>query len=524
MPAFTGTIQGDVLIGTSDDDIFTSLGVSMSGDFDLLSGMDGADTYVLAAAGDGGYLNYVISDQGTDGSIDRITQAGALYHSASMDYQAWATLERVGDNLVITLPADPDRFHDPGSPGYQITITGQFAGTGVELMDCGGTTYNVAASSTGTNAADLMGGGDGRDVLLAMGGSDFVSANGGNDILVLGAGNDTAFGGAGRDIVLGGDGDDYVMDEDGNDIHLLGDGQNHAEGGAGNDILIAGDGFDWLEGGTGNDRLTGNAGQDMLDGGLGDDTLNGGADGDHYIFGTSEGVADWGHDEIIENGNAPSYQNEDIIDLRGFYGPSSGSSSDAFAAVSFARDGNDMVISFAGDQASVTVQDMFGAGNANNMIEVLQFNGAYWDPLTFQIVDGAREDLGNDRDHGTYGSELNEVLFGTDRADDVFGGAGTNFIWLGEGADTLIYKLNDGASFGSMGGGASHDIVQDFNITEDRLDFSETELSFDDLTISQDADGDAIISWYTEDWEISDIYIELRGVSADQVTEDLFIF
>ncbi|MHC0054018.1 calcium-binding protein [Actibacterium sp. D379-3] len=522
MATITGTSGADILTGTADDDIIKPLGVSSSNETDFMSGGNGADTYDLYRFGGGPVMNFVIDDQGTDGAPDVILNAGGLYHSASLGYVGWATAERVGDDLIIDLPADPDRFHDPGSPAYHIEIVDHFGGGAVESIQCAGVTYTLPTTGNGTNLNDIIAGNDLAERQTGRGGDDWMFGNGGGDAMSLGAGNDTAFGGAGDDRIGGGDGDDRLEGEEGDDLLHGGNGQNHILGGDGNDRIIAGDGYDWLEGGTGRDKIRGGAGRDTIDGGLGDDLMSGGADGDVYVFGVSEGVADWGHDVIVDQGNAPSYLNEDRIDLRGFYGPSSGSSAEAFSAVHFTRAGSDMVISFEGDQASVRVVDMF-TGTAG-FIEELTFNGAYWDPLTFQIVDGAREDLGNDRDHGSYGSELNEILFGTNAGDEIFGGSGTNFIWTGGGSDTIIYKLNDPNNLGGMGGGASHDIVEDFDVTRDTLDFSETELGFDDLTISEDAEGDALITWYTADWEISDIVIELRGVSAAEVSEDIFVF
>ena len=96
-----------------------------------------------------------------------------------------------------------------------------------------------------------------------------------------------------------------------------------------------------------------------------------------------------------------------------------------------------------GDGAgSITIKNQF-AGN-DSEIEELQFNAGYWTGLRFKILDAATTNIGDDRryDDGT-GGELNEGLFGTDGDDLVLGNSGTNFVWLGAGADTLIYKEAD---------------------------------------------------------------------------------
>ena len=70
----------------------------------------------------------------------------------------------------------------------------------------------------------------------------------------------------------------------------------------------------------------------------------------------------------------------------------------------------------------------------------------------------------------------------------------------------------------------SHDIVEDFDIAADRLDFREVETSFGALTLGEDSDGDAIIQWSSGNTEEANILIELRGVALADVTADLFLF
>ncbi len=119
----------------------------------------------------------------------------------------------------------------------------------------------------------------------------------------------------------------------------------------------------------------------------------------------------------------------------------------------------------------------------------------------------------------------NDMLFGTDGDDMVFGNSGANFIWLGAGADTLIYKEADPQLLDGRGGGAANDFVMDFDVTEDQMDFTEMKgLSMASLTIANNAVGNAVVSWDSGTFEIADIFIELRGVTAAQITVDHFIF
>ena len=102
------------------------------------------------------------------------------------------------------------------------------------------------------------------------------------------------------------------------------------------------------------------------------------------------------------------------------------------------------------------------------MIEELQFGGP--DGYRFFFVDAARSNIANDRDwYQLYGSELNEIIFATAGDDEIFGGTGINIILSGNGADTFIYKAGDGIGSGVMGGGVSHDIIEDFDLARDVL-------------------------------------------------------
>lgn len=528
MATITGTAGTDSLTGTVGDDLFQSDGTDVAGEADRLAGLGGADTYSVSG---GQYRAYVIDDGGTDGAADAIVGAGAMYHSASLGYQEWATAERVGDDLLIHLPHRPYRFHKPGLPAYDFTIVDHYAGTGVESLQAGGVTYRLATGGRGSVVADILAGGAVNDVLRGRGGDDFAFGNGGNDALRMGAGDDVAFGGAGQDRLALGSGDDRGFGGDGRDSIRGQGGQDWIDGGAGDDRLAGGSGNDWLKGGEGADQLRGGTGDDNLDGGAGDDRLIGGAGADTYViaaYGT-DGTA--GRDRVLDKGTAGSWLSHDTIDLRGIYGPAGGSLEESFAALSFARSGDDMVMEVAGgDGAHVTVVNMFDTGHHDRFfVEELSINGGYWSPLTFMFLDGAVTDIGDDRSiFLTYGAKMNEVLFAGAGDDLIFGGTGTNFIWTGDGADVLIYKVGDGESLGNLGGRVSHDIVEDFDVTRDRLDFTEVAkdigAGFADLVIGADAGGDATIFLDTGNWEVADISILLRGVTADQVTAGLFLF
>ncbi|MGV6811399.1 MAG: calcium-binding protein [Brevirhabdus sp.] len=524
MVEITGTPLVDRLRGTSGDDTLIPLGTEAVGIWDRLAGRAGNDTYDLGGFGRGVELAYIIHD--TSGA-DQIIGAGSMYQSASLGYSAWAEVTRAGDDLVIHLPGKPHRFRDPARPDYDIRIKDHFSGAAVESLTAGGVTYALAAGTTGSAVADIVAGGKAGETLIAFGGDDFVFGNGGRDLLDLGAGNDTAFGGTGADTVMGGSGDDLIYGGDRGD-RLYGEtGNDQIRGEGGSDRIWGGDGADWLLGGTGNDVIFGGTGNDILAGGAGDDRLRGQQGADTYqieVYGTGSG-----DDMIRDGGDAGNWSQHDVINLRGVYGPAGGSTGETYAMLGFARVGDDMVMSIDGGAlGTVTVDNMFDAGRHGRFfIEELLIDGAYWESIHFQFLDGQVHDIGDDRSYALgYGADLNEVIFGTDADDLIFGGTGTNFIWTGDGVDTLIYKVGDGESLGAWGGAISRDIVEDFDVTMDVLDFSEVtnDIGTPRLEFSEDADGDLMIFINTGNWEVASISIELRGVSLDQAGDLNLIF
>lgn len=529
MTDFTGTTGTDILFGTAGDDVFTPGGTTVAGESDWMSGGDGADVYQLYR-GWGIFNSFIIDDRGLDGALDTVVGLGAFFQSASLGYQAWGSALRVGDTLIIDTPGRPNRFHSPGTPAAHLEIIGQYSGTGVETLQAGSVTYNLPTGGIGTAGVDLMAGSDAFDAIRSRGGDDLVFANGGDDQVFSGNGNDTVLAGTGNDLSRLGRGDDKAWGGDGNDKLLGGDGNDSLYGEAGDDKLAGGKGNDSLYGGAGDDRLFGGQGQDQLEGGSGNDRLVGGAGGDVYRFDANAGL---GNDVVRDNGSAASVYDYDVLEVSGLYHPGV-TAGDAFARVSFTRQGADMLVSIDGGASTITVESMFNANADKFMVETFTFEAGYWTPLVFQMFDGAAVNIGDDRDipyHTGLNSWANEILFGTNADDFIFGGGGTNFIWTGDGADTLIYKEVDPdlliyTAFYGYGGGTAHDIVEDFNVTQDKLNFTEIAAitSLADLTVTSDAEGDAIISWNSGDITIADILIELRGVAEADVTADMFVF
>jgi Ca2+-binding RTX toxin-like protein len=223
------------------------------------------------------------------------------------------------------------------------------AGTGNDLVEAG---------ANGTDAGDIVDGGDGADRLYAdarfnpagtpatelaaalaageaQSGSglkgDFLSAGLGNDVVIGAVGDDVLAGGAGSDILIGGAGNDFLLGDSriraANldwDVTRTSTGQypipaplgpifdfalfdtdvvdwmDDADAGA--DALYGGAGNDWMDGGAGDDFLDAGSGNDVAFGNLGNDVLLGGAgndvlDGDHASI-----AASFGGDDYLDGG------------------------------------------------------------------------------------------------------------------------------------------------------------------------------------------------------------------------------
>lgn len=165
----------------------------------------------------------------------------------------------------------------------------------------------------GTDADDVVFGGDdrnifntygGNDALVGRGGNDTLNAGHGDDVLRPGDGGDDLNGGEGRDSasyfdatrrvrvnlgnslafigddtdvlirmekVIGSAFDDTIIGSDGRDVLKGGDGEDTIEGQSGPDDLYGGDERDFIYGNGGDDDVYGDDGRDYGDGGPGDD-------------------------------------------------------------------------------------------------------------------------------------------------------------------------------------------------------------------------------------------------------------
>ncbi len=181
MTTLTGNTGNDSLVGTEQDDLLISLGGT-----DSLSGGNGADDYRLAQSN--GVSRVMIDDRGSDAAFDLVSGTRGLYASASLGYQAWATTERLGDDLELLLPFKPTRFRDPGWSEVTIEVKDHFVDNEVEYQQAGSNSYRLASGLDGSGDADIVAGSSLGETLSSFGGDDFVDSGGGGEVVSSGVG------------------------------------------------------------------------------------------------------------------------------------------------------------------------------------------------------------------------------------------------------------------------------------------------------------------------------------------------
>ncbi|WP_421863316.1 calcium-binding protein [Motiliproteus sp.] len=407
-------------------------------------------------------------------------------------------------------------------------------GIGSDTLWGGGDNDNLQGQSgddtlSGQEGNDTLSGGDHNDELLGGDGEDELYGDSGNDTLDGGRDDDLLDGGLGDDILTdiqgvnvlhGGEGSDQLtgigeLYGDAGDDVLEGEGL--LDGGAGHDTLI-GWGADTLRGGAGNDTLIAFSQltttlANTLEGGAGNDTLYGSFGNDTYLFNLGDGA-----DHIIERRQDQAYTNfspsEDILRF------GEGIQADD---LSFARHGDNMVISHSNGSDQITIENWFrqptehfkinrfefadGSTLTNADLEALmvtygtdgddaQLHG-YRD-LNEEFRAGAGEDgvwsgEGNDRVYGDAGDDYldgqngDDQLFGGDDNDRLVGRSGNDTLDGGTGDDKYFTFAGDGHDvIDNSGGGYDVLFFQD-GIDSDRLAFVR---DGDDLLVNVD-DGSA---------------------------------
>lgn len=334
-----------------------------------------------------------------DGTTMAPHQARKMGGSGAADEGGTLVLAEEGSGAVALARAGDDLVIRYGS-AEEMTVAGQFAGSGVDRIEFSG--------AVSVDTADLA-------MQLVLNGT---------------AGNDQLTGVAAAwsadDQIRGFGGADYLADNDG--------GSNLLDGGDGNDtISYAADGDNTVQGGAGNDSIVSQDGASgghasVVTGGGGDDCLVGGTGAETYVFLRGDG-----NDTIL----ADHGDNSDPVAADRFlFGPGI-----APADVTFSQEANVLVLRIRDPDDPTTSQsvrlfDWFG-----------QYGSRYVE--RFEFADGAVLDAAQ-------GTAAATRMAGGDGADTLRGYAETTLIDAGAGDDSILAN-----SYGAVTvhGGAGNDYI-----------------------------------------------------------------
>jgi Ca2+-binding RTX toxin-like protein len=331
------------------------------------------------------------------------------------------------------------------------------------------TTGSGSQAIVGTRADDTLDGGAGSDNLVGGLGNDSYKVDSAADLVIesASAGTDTVITSVGH--YLHANVEQLTLAVGAGSIFGVGNGlantligntsANLLIGGAGDDTVSGGAGDDQLFGEAGIDTLNGEAGIDYIAGGIGNDSIYGGGDADNLYGEDGDDLLDGGdsfHTDILTAGAG----NDTLDGVSGQANPDydlmdGGAGNDTY----WVDTGADLTFEAIGGgtdtvHANVTVANagVYLYANVENL--VIEGTTAF----------GVGNDLANQLTGSASGNWLLGGL-GTDRIT----GAGGNDVLFGEGgADIFVFGANSGA-----------DVVGDFAIAEDVIEFASYFTSFD---------------------------------------------
>lgn len=189
-----------------------------------------------------------------------------------------------------------------------------------------------------------------------------------------------------------------------------------------NESLVGTEGGDTLRGLAGDDYLSARGGDDILIGGTGDDLLQGDGGNDTYLFG-----AGFGHDKIQNDGDAVTL---DVVEFDATVDRNN---------VRLERNGVDLILTVAGTGDRILLENNYLNFGWDRAIDGIRFaDGVFWDRVEMARL----LNLPTDAD---------QVMWGSDGADTIYGGGGRDIIAGNDGNDVLTGGAGDDSLMGERG-------------------------------------------------------------------------
>ena len=293
----------------------------------------------------------------------------------------------------------------------------------------------------------------------------------------------------------------------------------------GNDTLWGGDGNDVLDGGT---EV---AGTGLASGAVDPESAAGSGPNPDMVLGSVSSDSPSLGSPSPFVGNDPGNAGNDILNGAGGQGTSvDDTTGDTAGYMSVGWDG------VAGDTTGVTVnltlqgqaQDTVHAGwdTLNNIQNLIGSNyddhligdsnaNILWGADGNDVMNGA---TGNDT---LYGGAGNDQIHGGAGSDQIIGGAGNDVLWGGTAAPTAVNTTGGDVDTFYFGNGSGHDVIMDFNVTNDVLAFTWSGGVYDGIHVSNNADG---VLFYDGDGTHDSVLVEGAGTGVGGVLQISDIF
>ena len=204
---------------------------------------------------------------------------------------------------------------------------------------------------------------------------------------------------------------------------------------------------------------------------LGRDVLNGNGGDDRLIVGSATAVVNGGNGSDVYEFNkgfgATTIYNSDTSDKRHDVVRLNGVSKDA---ISYKRNGNDLIIRVSGEQNSITVSNMFAGDVLTQHIDAIEYDGGQISLTEIKetLLHGTD---GNDFLQGYGDDDMVHAGAGNDRIetyngnDTIYAGLGNDNIDAGGGNDTIHLETGNNRAYGGDGddtiiSGSLNDILE----------------------------------------------------------------
>ena len=429
-----GGNNNDTLTGGNGDDYLEGLGStggSTAGNFDVISGGIGNDSYYGNFDGINKTLNLQLDATGAGNLVDAVVPTFKLATLTGIENVTLVTGQG-GDTInLAAVTGDQSIYTRAGNDTISV-------GSGHHYLDGGdGTDTAVVNFSTSTTAITGL-----AQIYSSASGAQLTDAAGFNTAtftgvevfnITGGSGNDRLFAYGYDDTLLGGAGNDILYGGGGNDILYGGNGQSTGEGsnGAGNDIF-----------------------RYAYSGGQGVDSIMDATGGDTIKF---DGASD-GAFSSITTGNGSATGNH-VIEVE--------TKADGYTYLYFGTNntvGADITMKLFGTFDAATAFQIVNSGHDLKVILGSSFSGT-------GILNGTS---GNDTITGSasadelYGKDGDDILDGAGGNDKIDGGMGHDTLTGGSGVDTFFYnKIAESAP-----GGVYSDFITDFTPGTDKINLS----------------------------------------------------